>query len=196
MFLWRRKPAGPLSDAELIDRYKESNDIYYVWELFERYRDKITLICLKYLKNKADSEDAVHDIFIRLVKILQSPNLEIRDFKNWILQVTKNHCLEQINKRKQRPRSVDDPENIKKIVEKIDLNNPHSRYEAKEILLHIKLAISQLEEPQRTCMEKFILEDKSYKEIEKELGYTERQVKTYIQYGLKNLRKRLSHLKD
>jgi hypothetical protein len=40
------------------------------------------------------------------------------------------------------------------------------------------------------------LEDQSYKEIETELRYTERQVKTCIQLGKKNLQKWLDFLKD
>lgn len=194
MFLWRRKPEGPLSDAELIDCYRETNDMYYVWELFDRYRDKILLNCWNHFKNKEESEDAVMDIFLLLGEKLLTQ--EIEDFKKWIWRVTKNHCLAKIEKREKRRTKEDEPGILKEIVENLGLNDLKNGYEDNDIRYHVAAAITKLNEPQKTCIRLRYWEDLSYVEISEMTGYTLKQVKSHLQNGKKMLEKMLKYLKD
>ena len=52
--------------------------------------------CMRYLKNKQDAEDALHDVFIRAFKYLKSFNANNGSFKNWIFTITVNECLKKI----------------------------------------------------------------------------------------------------
>ena len=48
--------------------------------------------------------------------------------------------------------------------------------------------LKQLKLCQRICLEKMYYQNKSYKVISRETGYSEKQVKSYIQNGKRNLR--------
>ncbi len=49
-------------------------------------------------------------------------------------------------------------------------------------------AITQLGDEQKLCIRLFFYDDKSYREIATETGFTEKQVKSYLQNGKRNLR--------
>lgn len=53
-------------------------------------------------------------------------------------------------------------------------------------------AIDELNPEQRLCITAFYLQQKTYKQIASELGYTENQVKSYIQNGKRNLRTQIA----
>ncbi len=71
--------------------------------LFERYTHLVFGVCMKYLKNTYDAEDAVMGIFEKLMTDLK--NHEVRDFKNWLYRVSKNHCLMILRKSKIKDRA-------------------------------------------------------------------------------------------
>lgn len=49
-------------------------------------------------------------------------------------------------------------------------------------------AVAELGDEQRKCIHLFFYDNKSYKEIASETGYSEKQVKSYLQNGKRNLR--------
>jgi DNA-directed RNA polymerase specialized sigma24 family protein len=49
-------------------------------------------------------------------------------------------------------------------------------------------AIASLDEGQRLCVEQFYLGEKSYKEVSEATGLDLKQVKSYIQNGMRNLK--------
>ena len=49
-------------------------------------------------------------------------------------------------------------------------------------------SIIELKDKQRECIELFFLKQKSYQEISTLTGYTENEVKSYIQNGKRNLK--------
>ena len=52
----------------------------------------------------------------------------------------------------------------------------------------IEEAILKLNQQQRTCINLFFFENKSYKEIVEITGMTDKQVKSYLQNGKRNLK--------
>lgn len=60
-------------------------------ELYEEYVDMIYRISLIFLKDIPDTEDAVQDIFIKLLKNKKSFHSKEHE-KAWIIVVTQNHC--------------------------------------------------------------------------------------------------------
>ena len=62
-----------------------------VSEIMSKYADLVLRLCIVYLKNKADAEDAFQDIFIKLF----NKNTEFNDeehIKAWLIKCTTNHC--------------------------------------------------------------------------------------------------------
>jgi len=62
-----------------------------VSEIISKYADLVFRLCIVYLKNRANAEDAFQDIFIKLFE----KNLKFNDeehLKAWLIRCTANHC--------------------------------------------------------------------------------------------------------
>ena len=60
-------------------------------EIYERQVDTVWRVCYAYLKNDADTEDAVQETFFRLIRsgpVLQSPDHE----RAWLIRTAGNVC--------------------------------------------------------------------------------------------------------
>jgi len=194
----QKRPYKDCSEAELIARYQSTGDGACFAELFARYQDKVLPICFKLLRNKEESKDACMEIFEKARNGLRKDKVE--RFNVWFYIVIKNHCYDQIRKRKARltiPLSAE--EEVEEILWK---KGRWARPEDDDDLDHrsqlheVETALTKLDETQRTCLEAFYCQGKSYKEIAEETGYTLNQVKTYLQNGMRNLRIMLPRSRD
>src|SRR5262245_9065610 len=79
------------ADTILIENYKNFADQLSFAELFHRYNGLVYAVCLNYLKNESDCEDAVMEIFARIAQDLKRQ--EVLNFKTWLYSVVKHHCL-------------------------------------------------------------------------------------------------------
>ena len=98
MLRFFKNKTAKLSDRDLIQAYSKGQDMSYLGQLFERYSALIYGVCLKYLKNETEAEDAYMQIFEKLSKKI--PQQEIKNFKSWLHVLVKNHCLELLRKKK------------------------------------------------------------------------------------------------
>src|ERR1700746_558775 len=97
LFLYREMHPSQLNksdDLQLIAEYKQTGDNAFVGLLFQRYTHLIMGVCMKYLKNEEDAQDASMHIFEKLLKDLRKH--EIQQFKAWLHMVCKNYCLMQL----------------------------------------------------------------------------------------------------
>jgi RNA polymerase sigma factor (sigma-70 family) len=60
-------------------------------EILKKYADTVFRLCLIYVRNKADAEDAFQNVFLKLCKIKPSFNDE-EHIKAWLITVTTNEC--------------------------------------------------------------------------------------------------------
>ena len=194
MFFRKRNHIKSLTDDELVAQYKESHDVVYVGELFERYTHLVFLVCMKYLKNEMESEDISMQIFEKLIKDLKK--YEVRKFKYWLHTVTKNQCLIYLEKKKRIRHKADEfRETEQGSVESIDEDNLLGEVDSREAQLsQLEEALKLLNDEQRKCLELFYLQQKSYQEVAELTGYGMKQVKSYIQNGKRNLKKHLSKM--
>ena len=188
----REAASASLSDARLIDAYVSEGNMDSFGLLFERYTHLVFGVCMKYLKNTYDAEDAVMGIFEKLMSDLKTH--EVRDFKNWLYRVSKNHCLMILRKRKVKDR-VDgeiSQDIQQEFMEKLFGEHlPIKETDEEGILISLHHAINALGEEQRRCIEMMYLDEKSYQEIAIETGYDLKKVKSYIQNGKRNLKNML-----
>ncbi len=176
----RSKKAFPQDDASLIAAYKNTSDSAYIGILFDRYCHLVFAVCMNYLKNEDDSKDAVIYLFEKLAADLKK--YEINNFSHWIYSVAKHHCLKQLG---QKRFTVDFNEQLNHV----ETDDPETGDELTDQLLsYLGEAITTLNEEQRTCIQLFYLDEKSYKEIEYITGYNFEKVKSHIQNGKRNLK--------
>lgn len=170
------------SDEELLSLFKDTSKAEYFQQLYERYIPLIYGLCLKYLQNTEQSQDAVIDIFENLSQKIQG--YEIKIFKNWLYSVVKNHCF-HILKENKREIIVNFDSQLMESEPILDLLSENANEDKEDAL---NKCLKQLPEPQRISVEKFFYEDKSYAEIVDETGFHLKSVKSYIQNGKRNLK--------
>jgi RNA polymerase sigma factor (sigma-70 family) len=175
------------TDLELIHLYKEKGGKQVVGVLFKRYTGFVFAVCLKYLKNRTESEDAVMQIFERLFVDLNKHS--VSNFKSWLYIVTKNHCLHVIRDRKPHQLNLISSEVLNSKGVEFASNMYHDNEDVLELRVELlEKELCKLSEEQRICLELFYLKDMSYADVVNETGYTLNQVKSYIQNGKRNLR--------
>lgn len=176
-----------MSDAELVAHYKLTGENTCVGELFARYRHLVYGVCMKYLGDEDESQDVQMHVFEKLLNDLARH--EIAQFKGWLYAVSRNECLMYLRSRKSR---LEKQQELKKDTETFMETDPNLHLsgvnEKEQQLQLMEKGLSQLNEPQRICMELFYLKEKCYKEIADETGYSMNEVKSYIQNGKRNLK--------
>jgi RNA polymerase sigma-70 factor (ECF subfamily) len=176
------------SDENLVINYQNTKNNLVVGELFKRHSLMCYAVCMKYLKNEDAAHDATMNIFEKLFTDLQKH--QINHFKSWLHTVCKNHCLILLRKPNVLV-SIDESEeeNSHLFMQLANvLNHDDYKQEKEEKLQILEQSIIELKDKQRECIELFFLKQKSYQEISKQTGYTENEVKSYIQNGKRNLK--------
>ncbi len=175
------------SDEALIEKYRTSNDLDVLGELYNRYIDLVFGVCLKYLKNKDDAQDAVIQVFEKIV--ISIKNTEIENFKPWLYVVVKNYCLMQLRKNKHDKVFMDDENFYEgKIMESefelhpIDMEDVEKNEEA------LKRCIERLKFRQKESIELFYFKQLTYQQISDKMQVEVKKVKSYIQNAKRNLK--------
>lgn len=171
-----------LADKELVALYKQSGDLAVLGELYQRYMELVFGVCLKYFKDPETAKDSVMQIFEELVSKLKKH--EVENFRGWLHQVAKNHCLMQLRT----------PKNLKTVEFKTDLvqneENVHLNgvLEKEENFKRLEECIGTLTNDQQAAIRLFYLEEKCYNEIVEITGQEWNQVRSFIQNGRRNLK--------
>lgn len=181
-FTLNKKKNTEYSDEELLALFKDTGKADYFQQLYQRYIPLVYGLCLKYLQNTEESQDATVDIYETLSQKIAGYNIGV--FKNWLYSVVKNHCF-HILKENKREIIVDFDSQIMESDETLTLFS-EDRDEEKENALNS--CLERLPEPQRLAIQKFFYENKSYADIVEETGFNLKSVKSYIQNGKRNLK--------
>ena len=180
----QRQKNNDLSDQELIKLFRRTGNSEFLGTVYNRYIHLIYGVCLKYLKEREASKDAVMDIFESLLKKIEGQ--EILDFGRWIYVVAKNHCLMQLRKKEILVNNDNAREIIMELPDISHLNNEETLSENN--INELEAGVNELPQEQRICIQLFYYEEKSYSEIAAETGYDLKKVKSYIQNGKRNLK--------
>ena len=176
------------SDENLVINYQNTKNNLVVGELFKRHSLMCYAVCMKYLKNEDAAHDATMNIFEKLFTDLQKH--QINNFKSWLHTVCKNHCLILLRKPNVLVSIDESEEENSHLFMQLSnvLNHDDNKHEKEEKLQVLEQSIFELKDKQRECIELFFLKQKSYQEISTLTGYSENEVKSYIQNGKRNLK--------
>lgn len=172
------------TDNELILHWRERSDTRALGELFSRYSHLVLGVCLKYLKNKPQAEDAVMDIFEKIHNDLKKHKIDY--FKSWLYMVAKNHCLMSLRK---SGLQITDNEFVTHENSLHFSEIPKEDDEREKQNASLDFCIEKLRAEQKRCIELFFLQEKSYKEVVDLTGFDFNAVKSHVQNGKVNLRK-------
>jgi RNA polymerase sigma-70 factor, ECF subfamily len=174
------------SDKELITEFTSTGDLSVLGELYSGYMHLVYGVCLKYLKNREESSDAVMHIFEKL--IIEIPKQKIENFRSWLHVVTKNYCLMQLRSQKSKNERmeewINDPE--------VFMENSYELHpideDNNELEKELADCIEDLKDEQKECIRQFYYENRCYKEIATLLDLDENKVKSHLQNAKRNLK--------
>jgi RNA polymerase sigma factor (sigma-70 family) len=154
-------------------------------ELYRRYSGRFYAICMRYLREQSEAEDAMiiafTKIFDKLDQYRQSGN-----FEAWMRRIVVNHCLSQLEKRRQYFIEIESPATMNLGTAEV----ANSILNTEDLLQLVR----NLPTGYRTVFNLFAIEGYSHKEIASRLGISESTSKTQylrakeqLQFHLKRL---------
>jgi len=172
-------------DLLQIREFRKTGDMEILGKIFYKYIHLVYGICLKYLKDRDKAQDAVMQIFEKLT--IEAIRQEIGHFKNWLYVVSKNYCLMELRKL-----NIEDEHFKNWAVEEKQIMESgfemHPIDEASRMTEALQICINNLNLQQKDCINLFYFKKKSYREIASMLKSDEKNVKSNIQNGKRNLK--------
>lgn len=190
MLSFNRNSRKNLSDDELIERYRYSYDNTYIGDLFQRYSHMLFGVSIKYLKDEEKAKDMVMEVFEKVLVDLKRHQVD--NFRTWIYSVTKNQCLMALRKEKRLNTKQEEYQHVSSNLVEFGIPEHLNGESQEETDQKLENAISKLKDEQEKCVRMFYFEKKSYSEIEQQTGYTNKQVKSFLQNGKRNLKIQLT----
>lgn len=169
------------TDDDLLRDFIEKSDKDAWGFLYNKYVPLLYGVCLKYLKNAEDAQDAVCDIYESVSKKLEK--FEVQNFRAWIHTVAKNHCLMQLRKKKQYFGELTDD-----VMYSVADAHPDVVQTKEAHLVQLENCIEKLPEEQKNMIRLFYLQERCYKDISEETGEELGTVRSRIQNGRRNLK--------
>lgn len=182
------EPIQNLSDEELVAKFAKTQKQAYFEELYKRYIHLSYGVCLKLMKNEDDSRDVVSEVF--KILYIKLPTANVQSFKAYVYAVSRNECIAKLRQRKSEMLKQQEWQKTEithsDFMENDGLLALDNIGPSKEKL--VEAAVANLGSDQRTCIHLFFFDNKSYKDIASQTGYSEKQVKSFLQNGKRNLR--------
>jgi RNA polymerase sigma-70 factor (ECF subfamily) len=160
--------------------------------LIIRYERKIYSICIYFLKNREDAEDAAQEIILKLYKKLGSFRKESA-FSTWMNYVASNTCRDYLRKRKRNQVLYLD-EDIRTDESSIsrelpsEEDTPEERMEKKELGILMQEALFKLKDDHKEILLMREYQELSYEEISEILEISVGTVKSRIYRARQDLK--------
>ena len=169
-------------ENRLIKKYQSTGNQEWIGQLFLPYMDLVYGVCLKYLKDKHQAQDAVMDIYMLISKKLKTHQVDA--FRPWLYVVSKNCCYEKL--RKASSKQIKEKSAIDVYSESI----LHLDTDNKEVnLSKMEECMEKLNEEQKKCISAFYYQSMTYQDISQKFELPWNKVRSYIQNGRLKLKK-------
>lgn len=178
-----------LSDSELITQYLQGSG-KALDTLVSRHFKAVFFFAKTYVKNDAEAEDITQEVFVKTWKNLNKFKHE-KKFKTWLLQITKNTCIDFLRKQKNfiASETLDEQqmaENLERIIDKAPL--PEELFVAAEFSLKLEEVLSRLPISYKTVVVLHLHNDLTFQEISEILNEPINTVKSRYRRALINIK--------
>ena len=176
-------------------RHAEARDRYA--ELVARHQRRAARIAFHYLRDAADTDEAVQDAFIKAYSHLSTFREEL-PFEVWFTRILINGCLDRIKARKRRERwLVSMPETAgtdRSLAERTPGSDPspEDHLLARERRRRLAAALAELPERQRSVFMLSHYEGCTSREVSAITGLNESTVRVHLFRAIRKLRRLLT----
>jgi RNA polymerase sigma factor (sigma-70 family) len=175
-----------LNDQELM-RIVQSGDYSPASEIYDRYSGRIYNFAFRFLKNAEASEDAVQEVFVKMIKHANQFHGDAK-LSTWLFSITANWCRDYLRKADNKSKESDDV--LVTLPAPAELA-PDRSFEQREDAQRVQRALQQLTPEQREAILLSRYQGLSYAEIAQIAGCSEGAVKTRVFRAMETLKKTL-----
>jgi RNA polymerase sigma-70 factor (ECF subfamily) len=162
-------------------------------ELYTRYVNILYATALKFLKEGADAQDVVQDVFIQIWDKAKLYDPAKGKPLTWALTMTRNRSIDRIRAIQRRSRLRDDFEKETVTDESASLREALSGVDASEKGQILRTAVGQLSPQQRKVVELAYFRGFTQSEIAEQLGEPLGTIKARARRGLMKLKELLGN---
>jgi RNA polymerase sigma-70 factor (ECF subfamily) len=156
---------------------------------YDRYAPFVLHIALKSLGDRMEAEDVCHDVFLEVFHKADRYDPTRGSIESWLAVTTRSRCIDRLRRRSrvcaEAPAgtgySITDHALEERVLGKLQ---GEALYEA----------LSKLPGTQRRAVAGMYLESRTQRELSREMQVPLGTVKSFVRYGLHNLRKQLAGL--
>jgi RNA polymerase sigma-70 factor (ECF subfamily) len=172
----------------LLMRRVAAGDEQAVEELYNRFETLVYKVARQLMPTKADADDAVQDIFVRLWRTADRYDPRRAKLVTWVMLIARRHLIDRLRRSAVRPAEMatdtfagpgrgEPPES-------------GSQHDERNAQLHRRIA--ELPELQRTVIERAYLQGFTLRQVSEQLDAPLGTVKSALSRGLMRLRERAS----
>lgn len=152
--------------------------------LYDKYKTKWYMICMRYMSYKADADDALQNGMINVFSKIDQFNPELGYFSSWSSRILVNDCIMLIRKKKKALLTDDITDNHVIFDERETAVEALSRKEMMAL-------VQKLPDGYRTVFNMYVIEGYSHKEIADKLKISEGTSKSQLFKARKLLKETL-----
>lgn len=156
-----------------------------------RHSDDVYRYARSILGNSADAEDATQEVLLKLWNHL--PKIKRTTVRSWLLSTTRNHCIDQIRRRKPATFEISDEVLHGHADTAAD---PSKITEVKQLREHIDAALLKLPETLRSVFVLYEVNGLRYREIAETLDLPINSVKVHLSRARKKLQQLLTNQQE
>lgn len=176
------------TDWELMQRVAAGEE-RAIEDLYARFGALVYQSARQVLKSRAEVEDAVQEIFVRLWQTADRFDPTRAKLVTWVMLITRRHLIDRLRRQAVRPDRAALDESRNDAGGAIAPPEPEpSAAEADEGRLRLKRQLARLPELQRTVIERAYFQGFSLREIASQLDAPLGTVKSALSRGLARLR--------
>jgi RNA polymerase sigma-70 factor (ECF subfamily) len=180
------------SDLEDIAKVKEFLDgnVQAFEFLFDKYREKVYRLALRFVRNKEDALEVTQDVFLRVYLGIKKFKTDSKFF-TWLYRITVNRAIDFT--RKQKARAVQEADTLVLEAEgkappgRSVEPDPQELAESRELAAKLQQAVETLSEKHKTVFLLHAVQNLSYKEISQVMGSNIGTVMSRLFYARKKL---------
>lgn len=173
-------PVDELSD--LISRVALKDRVAFSL-LYQRASAKLFAVCLRILKDRSESEEALQDVFVKIWQRSSRFAAEGRNASGWLTAIARNHSIDLLRARKPVADQID---------EAYDLADPGPDPERGAVLSgegrRIDNCMELLEADRAAAVRKAYVEGQSYQELAEQFSVPLNTMRTWLRRSLMKLR--------
>jgi RNA polymerase sigma-70 factor (ECF subfamily) len=182
-------------DSALMARVRE-RDTAALRGLYDRHSSMVHGLGLRILRDPAEAEDLVQDVFLHLWRRAELFDGDRGQFVGWLVSLTRNRAIDRLRARRTRERKGDEYEAEVATAPAPRSADPNETAYVAELREAVARALSDLPEPQRTALELAYFGGYSHSEIAERLSAPLGTVKARIRQGMMRMRDLLGEFAD